>query len=182
MEYQQKLLDYNQWIENAKLLKMAADINHDFYEKHNNIDRSEKIKDLKYFTDKKTAIVLSYSLLFGYALENLLKGYSIFLYTYKNEALIKDISELKKKVFGVRDGHNLYDIASKCDQHNRIRIIDYDTEKLLKKSTENIKWSTRYHVAINEKTNENSSSMIEKAEIEVINKIFDKINYDIQKL
>ena len=81
-------------------------------------------------------------MLIGFALENALKAYSIFQYLKEEQELdYPDFKFLEEKVWKVKDGHNITQIAE-----NIIPNLKLEEKELIEEMEIHIKWKGKYHM------------------------------------
>lgn len=143
MEFKNFVIDHEQWLQNARRLKTSADI---LFEKLERRPSREEIVKMGTAThqEDRFAYFQSYMLLTGYALENIVKGYSIYKYGKENKWQASEISfkYLKNEVWKVKNGHKISLIAQKSLNQKLS-----DKEKNLLERFENfVIWSGRYTI------------------------------------
>ncbi len=131
------------WLQSCDRLKYCAD---SLIEKLLSI-KDQESNDRNPFEhyNKIRALLESNLLLLGYAVENLIKGYLIYLYL-KNDKIPRhsDLDFLEKYVWKTTKTHNLIILA----QNAKIKLNNTETN-LLKKLTKYTTWKGKYHIPRN---------------------------------
>jgi hypothetical protein len=140
MEDITEIFNYHYWIDNADRLKYSAVI---LQEKLVSIQDEEPDGDDFFIHNQQMRSLLEVNyLLLGYAIENLLKGYAVFLFRQTSEFPVDaDFKFLSKSVWGINNGHELKKLAQSC----RLSLDDKDVESLSKLESHTV-WRGRYHI------------------------------------
>ena len=137
MSYDPEVFSHYYWHDNAKRHRYSAEV---LYEKLSELYEYEDFENLQELNEKRSAIFQSYMMLIGFALENLIKAVAIKNYLSKGNQIFS-FEDLQKKVWRVKNAHNIGEIAKNCDFPSTEKELD-----LLNRYSEFVMWAGRYHI------------------------------------
>lgn len=139
-----QILHYRNWLNTAKRLFASSKIIFSSFQVRYN--RAEGENTLIEDSEELLGLMLSYMLVISFAVENLLKGYSIFEYQ-KSKSLdsFKSVKDLENVLWGSKKSHDLNAIALS----GNLEIVDTEKEMLKRLERYSI-WAGRYHTPRNE--------------------------------
>jgi hypothetical protein len=138
MSYDSELFSHYYWHDTAKKIKYASEV---LYERLDDMmSREHEIEDIDEFHFNQLALLESHMMLMGFALENLIKALSIKKYTSQGSS-ITAFEDLPKKVWKVKNAHDISGIAKNCHFP-----LTEDEADLLDRHTEFVIWAGRYHI------------------------------------
>lgn len=136
--------DAQTWLEQAKLLKMSAEVIK--AEIDNVLPLPQALPGVR---ERKLAYIQSFMLLNSLAFENLIKGIIIV----RNPKKLVDQQKVNTMYWNIRKGHGIAALAKK-----NISQISQDEFQLLKRLEEYLCWGGRYPIPLNSGTYSNSQN------------------------
>ena len=150
MKFAPELFDSEYWFQNAERLKISANVLREKLLEQK--ERKEISVPSHIHNNQKLAFMQSHMMLVGFAIENQLKGYSVFQYKRRNpDITISDFNFLRNEVWKVKSGHELIKIA----ENSGLELRKADRE-LLERYEKFLRWAGRYHIPPNPSEYEDS--------------------------
>jgi hypothetical protein len=137
MSYNPEVFSPYYWHDNAKRHRYSAEV---LYGKLCELYEYKNFEKLQELNEKQSAIFQSYMMLIGFALENLIKAVAIKKYLSEGNQIFS-FEDLQKKVWRVKNAHNISEIAKNCDFRTNEAELD-----LLNRYSEFVMWAGRYHI------------------------------------
>src|SRR5687768_311043 len=125
--------DAQMWLEQAKQLKMSADVI--LVELEKILPLSQVLPGVRV---KKVAYIHSFMLLTGMAFENLIKGILV-----GRDKTVVDQQKIDNRLWNVRGGHGIAELGK------RVTSLTPDESDLLKRLEEYLFWAGRYPLPLN---------------------------------
>ena len=135
--YDPEIFSHPYWFNTAERLKYSAEL---LYSILADLMTNEERQDEVDLRENQLALFDSYMMLMGFALENLIKGVSIKAYT-SNGIVIDEYDQISKKVWKVKNGHDIIQIASLCHFS-----LNEEEHNLLQRCKTFAVWAGRYHL------------------------------------